>query len=119
MSTARKQQILDAIDQLRAQVEEIDAPKMAPPSDRVPMQPIVRAADGVIRFRANVLVRYLLDHGSIGLNHLACLPNIPREDRAQLAQLIGYSVSGYGELSYALGVDEADAAAAKLAEDAR
>ena len=28
------------------------------------------------------------------------LPNIPKEDHEQLAQLIGYSVSGAGDLSY-------------------
>lgn len=113
MST--KQEILDLIDQLRATVEEIDAPEMAPPGDRVPMQPIVHADDGVIRFRANAIVRYLLDHGGIDLNQIARLPNIPREDAAQFAQLIGYSVSGYGELPYALGVDEADRIADALA----
>jgi hypothetical protein len=34
------------------------------------------------------------------LNELAMLPNIPKEDHEQLAQLIGYSVSGAGDLSY-------------------
>ncbi len=70
---------------------------------RPPMQPIVFAEDGVIRFQKNVLVEYLLDAaGKFGLdmNHLAIIP-CPRSDREQFAQLIGYSVSGFGELSYA------------------
>lgn len=68
----------------------------------IPLQPLVRDQHGVIRFRANVAVRKLLDfataHGC-GLNELACM-GIPDEDFEQLAQLIGYSVSGFSELSY-------------------
>lgn len=54
------------------------------------------------RFRANTIVQYLLDHGGIDLNIIGNLP-FPREDRIQFAQLIGYSVVGFGELNY---VDE-------------
>lgn len=57
----------------------------------------------MIRFRANPLVRYLLDAGGLTMNHLAALPGIDAEDRAQFAQLIGYSVSGFGDLSYVSG----------------
>lgn len=74
-----------------------------------PQQPIVwsrRPQDGpggVIRFQANAIVRDLLDfateHG-FGLNEIAA-KNYPRQDREQLAQLIGYSTSGFGELPYA------------------
>jgi hypothetical protein len=109
-----KDEILNLIDELRDEVDRMDDPPMTPPGDRVPMQPLVRDPAGVVRFRRNALVCYLLDNGGIDLNRLACLPNIPREDWAQLAQLIGYSVSGYGDLSYALGVDEAEAAAGKV-----
>lgn len=88
---------------------------MAPPTNRVPMQPVYIDPLGTARFRANALVRHLLDQpGGQTLNDLARLPNIPREDWAQLAQLIGYSVSGYGDLSYALGVEEADAIVQKI-----
>ena len=43
--------------------------------------------------------------------------NIPNEDRAQFAQLIGYSVSGWGDLSYVAdeAIVAADTAAALLA----
>ena len=64
-----------------------------------PMQPIVHDDDGERRFRENAIVRFLLDAGPFDLNQIALMPFSP-EDRRQLAQLIGYSVSGYEELSY-------------------
>ena len=64
-----------------------------------PMQPVVIAKDGLIRFKANEIVQYLLDNGRIDLNQIAML-DVTDGDREQFAQLIGYSVSGYGELSY-------------------
>ena len=69
------------------------------------MQPIITDEQGTQRFQANTLVRALLDHGQatgLGLNEL-CMKLHPSEHQAdwqQLAQLIGYSVSGYGSLSY-------------------
>jgi len=55
--------------------------------------------NNVIRFKQNKIVRHLLDEGPFDLNQLAVL-NFKREDRVQFAQLIGYSISGWGELSY-------------------
>lgn len=69
------------------------------PRKPLPMQPIEPDEGGTLRFRQNALVRYLLDHGGLDMNHLA-MRNFPKEDREQFAQLIGYSLSGYGELSY-------------------
>ena len=66
---------------------------------RQPTQPIIEDASGVVRFHRNAIVEYLLDHGGIDLNAIAML-DVPREDRIQFAQLIGYSVSGWGDLSY-------------------
>lgn len=66
---------------------------------RQPIQPLVLDERGVLRFRGNSIVRYLLDNGGVDLNHLACV-EFPQEDREQFAQLIGYSLSGFGELSY-------------------
>lgn len=63
-----------------------------------PFQP-VDIVDGVYRFRRNAIVRYLLDAGPFDMNALAVLP-FDDEDRIQFAQLIGYSVCGFGELSY-------------------
>jgi len=64
----------------------------------LPMQPIVRI-DGVARFKENQIVRWLLDRGDENMNTIACM-NFSDEDRTQFAQLIGYSVSGAGDLDY-------------------
>ncbi len=82
-----------------------------------PMQPVVRDKTGVLRFQANAIARYLLDHGGIDLNRLALL-DFTDDDRMQFAQLIGYSVSGYSELDYASdeSVDAADEMARAVLE---
>ena len=64
-----------------------------------PIQPLVMTDSGVIRFKANAIVRYLLDNGGISMNDLA-VEDFTSEDREQFAQLIGYSHSGSGDLSY-------------------
>ena len=64
-----------------------------------PRQPTQFDQHGVLRFRANHIVRFLLDNGKHDLNDLARLP-FSNDDRAQFAQLIGYSVSGYQDLDY-------------------
>ncbi|MBI5768736.1 MAG: hypothetical protein HZA93_13140 [Verrucomicrobia bacterium] len=61
-------------------------------------QPMVRDRD-VVRFKKNEIVDFLLRNGRFDLNALARM-QFSDADRAQFAQLIGYSVSGYGELSY-------------------
>jgi hypothetical protein len=61
-------------------------------------QPLV-VKDGVVRFQENAIVRYLLDHGGIDLNRIAML-DFNNADRAQFAQLIGYSLSGYSEFDF-------------------
>jgi hypothetical protein len=63
-----------------------------------PLQPL-HVDEEIVRFRGNVLVRFLLDHGGIDLNRLAMV-DAPAYDREQLAMLIGYSVRGFEELSY-------------------
>ncbi len=64
-----------------------------------PMQPLHKDDGGVIRFEANKIVRVLLDTGKLDLNDLARM-DFSQEDQEQFAQLIGYSLSGFGELSY-------------------
>jgi hypothetical protein len=64
-----------------------------------PTQPLVAADQGIVRFKPNKIVQFLLDAGPFDLNKLACM-NFDAEDREQLAQLIGYSLSGFSELSY-------------------
>jgi hypothetical protein len=94
--------------------------------DPHPMQPVHVDARGTIRFRKNTIVDALLDRdterGRVypdfparsdgGLNWTGT-QDFPQEDEEQLAQLIGYSVSGYHELSYVS--DESAALASKLA----
>lgn len=85
------------------------------PEQRNPLQPLYRDANGVTRFKANKIVRYLLDNGVIDLNHLAAL-EFSQDDQEQFAQLIGYSLVGFHELSY---VSDATAMeASKAASDA-
>ncbi len=66
-----------------------------------PMQPIILDDEGTPRFKQNPIVRFLLDAGPFDLNQLAILPGTTPDDHAQFAQLTGYSVSGFGDLSYA------------------
>ncbi|EJC0565305.1 hypothetical protein MX054_002104 [Enterobacter cloacae] len=69
---------------------------------KLPMQPLVIDAHGTLRFKENPIVRKLLDYATehgYGLNEIA-LDEFEAEDQMQLAQLIGYSLSGYGTLSY-------------------
>lgn len=67
-----------------------------------PEQPLIVSKDNVVRFKENKIVSYLLDFATnrgCGLNELAMM-NFSDEDRIQLAQLIGYSASGFQELHY-------------------
>ncbi len=92
-------------------------PNVIPPAAQpaVPlttMQPIVDV-NGVKRFKANAIVCHLIDtHPSCDMNVLSRM-DFSDEDRMQFAQLIGYSLSGYGELSYVS--DESYDAAEKAA----
>lgn len=65
-------------------------------------QPLVLDDAGVIRFRENRIIRLLLDAGPFDLNQIALMA-FSDQERQLLAQLIGYSVSGYGDLPYAEG----------------
>ena len=90
-------------------------------SKRQPMQPVVVAADGTIRFKQNQIVSDMLElcqkHG-LDLNEIA-MRDYDKDDRSQLMQLIGYSVSGYGSLSCARAkhLMRADEKAESLAGD--
>ncbi len=104
MTIALAQRRLDSVSRLRKQ--EGDAHQ----DHEHPVQPIVFDKGGVARFKENAIVRHLLDHGGLDLHQLAILP-FSDEDRMQFAQLIGYSVCGFGEMDYAAEdvVSEADA----------
>lgn len=95
--------------------------------DPQPMQPVYLTKHDTLRFRENVIVRVLLDRdterGRIypdfparsdgGLNWIA-VQRFSQADQEQFAQLIGYSISGYHELSYVS--DESAAKASALAK---
>lgn len=79
-----------------------------------PMQPIVKDANGVVRFKANKLVWYLqkrLRYSGVDLNMLTEIGDLfAPADWEQFYQLLGYSVSGYGDLAVvsAESIEEAD-----------
>lgn len=90
-------------------------PKKLPPH---PMQPIYLDKHGVARFRQNNIVRFLQEWASsrgMNLNDLHML-GYDKEEWEQFNQLIGYSVSGWGELSChrAKTVAKADAEVERL-----
>ncbi len=114
-------------DTIRATIpKQQPLPKKRRYYDPHPMQPVHEDAHGVLRFRRNEIVDSLLDRDSArgriypdfpaqtdgGLNWVAA-QDFSREDQEQLAQLIGYSVSGYHELSYVS--NKSAAQASKLA----
>lgn len=63
----------------------------------MPIQPIRKG-----RFVPNRIVQEILNNSNIDLNDISLL-NFTDQERMQFAQLIGYSVSGFGGLDY---VDE-------------
>jgi hypothetical protein len=66
------------------------------------MQPVEYDSSRVIRFKQNNAVAFLYEWArdrGMGLNELHAM-NFPTEDHEQFAQLIGYSVSGFSDLSY-------------------
>ncbi len=66
------------------------------------MQPIIKDKHGTARFKGNAVVERLLEvsqKAGYGLNELSYV-DFPKEDQEQFAQLIGYSLGGYSDLSY-------------------
>lgn len=70
-----------------------------------PIQPTYLDDNGTLRFKPNKIVEYLLkdQNGNFTKMNEIAVMDFSKEDRQQLAQLIGYSVSGFGGLSYVLG----------------
>lgn len=69
---------------------------------KLPQQPLYMTNSGIARFVKNSIVDDLLDFATrrgFGMNEIACREYTP-EERMQFAQLIGYSLGGYGDLSY-------------------
>jgi len=74
-----------------------------PPAGFVhPMQPLLPDEHGVMRLKKNAIAEHFYEWSQqrgMGLNEIAMM-DFTDEDRMQFAQLIGYSLSGYAELSY-------------------
>ncbi len=64
-----------------------------------PIQPLSEDENGIIRFKSNKIVKFLLERGGFSMEDLACM-EFSQEDLEQFFQLIGYDLSGYGELSF-------------------
>ncbi len=64
-----------------------------------PIQPLYKDEHDTLRFKENAIVRYLLNAGPFDMNDLAD-ERFSIEDMVQFAQLIGYSLGGFGDLSY-------------------
>jgi len=89
-----------------------------------PVQPIGYDGEGVIRFKPNSIINWLFETKKLDLNQVRMMVedtggDFPLEDYTQLMQLLGYSVSGYGDLSTSPQeiVVEADKIAAQLYEE--
>ena len=64
-----------------------------------PIQQLYKDKHGTIRFRKNAIVRFLLDAGPYDLNDLDIM-SFSDNDWEQFAQLIGYSLSLFGDSEF-------------------
>lgn len=81
---------------------------------RHPIQPLEKDRHGTIRFKANGIVQFLLYTSNHGLTSIAT-KDFSQENHEQFAQLIGYSLGEFGELSYVN--DETYEAASLMAQN--
>jgi len=79
-----------------------------------PIQPLEKDKHDRLRFKRNEIVCKLLEEGPFDMNAIARW-DVSRDDRIQFAQLIGYSLGGFGELSYV--DDETYGSAQRMVED--
>lgn len=104
---------------IRVESEKEDTPAPENPQE-TPMQPIVIDPIGTPRFKENKIVSHMLTISTASLHDMNRIMagDFTDEDKMQFAQLLGYSVSGYGGLSYASdeSVETADLIAASLME---
>jgi len=110
------------LDAIRADGTNANTPKKR--RDPQPMQPVYVDSHGTVRFRGNTIVRELVDRDSArgrvypqfpartdgGLNWIPT-QDFSLDDQEQLAQLVGYSISGYHELPYVTSASAAKASA--------
>ncbi len=65
----------------------------------MPIQPLRNDEHGVLRFVPNRIVKKLLEVAPIDLNDIAMM-DFTDEERMQFSQLTGYSLAGFGTLSF-------------------
>ena len=89
-----------------------------------PMQPIERDDQGIVRFKMNRIVRRLLDCARIqgySINEIVADledGDFTEDDHDQFMQLIGYSVSGFGDVAFNRRlVNRADAKVKRLLDE--
>lgn len=92
--------IRGTIEAAEADYCNCEGPQVERSSALLPDQPIYMDDEGTIRFVANSFVEYLLRSASFSLHDLMLIVPASKAEREQFAQLIGYSVAGYGDLSY-------------------
>lgn len=63
-----------------------------------PVQPLIMV-DGVLRFKENKAISWVLDKGNLDLNRMHA-QGFSQEDLEQVSMLVGYSLSGFGGLSH-------------------
>lgn len=107
--------LAQAMQQLVNEMTQATLPVQPAQEQRQPlttMQPLIDVSN-VVRFKPNAIVSHLLNtHQTCDMDALRRM-DFTDEDRMQFAQLIGYSLSGYSELSYVS--DESYEAAVKAA----
>jgi hypothetical protein len=83
-----------------------------------PMQPIGWDENGSVRFKRNAILRWLVDTRKVNLNAID-FGSFPVEDIGQFFQLLGYSTSAYGSLSFVPEAlrDEADRKASDVLDE--
>lgn len=70
-----------------------------------PIQLLVYDRHGVIRFKENKIVQFVLAHSRVNMIDIAINPMFSHEDRIQFEQLLGCSLSYYGDLEEATDKD--------------
>lgn len=69
------------------------------PSPEHPIQPLTKGTGEILRFKENEIIRMLELTGKINLNEIVG-EDFSDEDKQQLMQLLGYSLSGYADLPF-------------------
>jgi hypothetical protein len=116
----RKSDGTDCHGTMRVARVTVCASPTAGDTERPTLRPLVIANDGMVRFKPNAACRWLIDEGGrrgLGFMNSLATVEMSAEDRMEFAQLIGYSVGGYSELSYV--TDESSEAAEREAEKLR